>query len=181
MGPSPIPYPRRSCESDCPPDYLDMKRVDFTDNSVYTLFVERYPSDPAFRACRGCVCAALRRASRAMTQHYERAFRGSDLRATQFSLLATMTQTGPIPVSSLARLTGLERTTLTRNLQLLEDKGLVRVRSTEADHRVRHVEMTPAGRKAAQKGLAAWHRAQSGISKVLKPSDLGNLLAESER
>jgi len=143
--------------------------------------MERYPSDPAFYACRGCVCAALRRASRAMTQHYERAFRGSDLRATQFTLLAALTQTGPIPVSSLARLTALERTTLTRNLQLLEDKGFVRVRSTEADHRVRHVEMTPAGRKAAQKGLTAWQRAQAGITKILKPLDLGNLLAQSAK
>ena len=141
--------------------------------------MELYPSDPAFFGCRGCVCAALRRASRAVTQHYERAFRGSGIRSTQFSLLAVLTQTGPLPVSSLAKQTGLERTTLTRNLGLLEDKGLVRVRSTEADQRVRRVEMTPAGRRAAEKGLGAWRRAQMGIAKVLQPLHMGNLLAES--
>ena len=88
-------------------------------------------ADPAFLACRHCPCDALRRASRAVTQHYERAFRGTGLRGTQFTLLAVLTQTGPVPVSSLASEAGLERTTLTRNLRLLQDKGFVCVpRST---------------------------------------------------
>ena len=128
-------------------------------------------------ACRGCVCAALRRASRAATRHYERAFRGSGLRGTQFSLLAVLTQTGPLAMSGLARLTGLERTTLTRNLRLLESKGLVRVRGTEADQRVRRVEMTAGGRRAAEKGLVAWRKAQMGIAAILQPFNLGNVLA----
>jgi len=153
-------------------------KVDFHPNGVYTLTVERYQADPAFLACRGCVCAALRRASRAVTQHYERSFRGSGLRATQFTLLAVLTQTGPLPVSSLASQAGLERTTLTRNLRLLEKKGLVRVRPTEADQRVRRVEMTPAGRAAAKKGLPAWRKAQVGIAKILEPYKLGNLLTD---
>src|ERR1700722_12307018 len=112
-----------------------------------------YQADPAFFACRGCACAALRRASRAVTQHYEQSFRGSGLRATQFTLLAVLTQTGPLPLSSLAAQAGLERTTLTRNLRLLETKGLVRVVSIDGDQRVRRVEMTRAGRVAAEKGL----------------------------
>jgi DNA-binding MarR family transcriptional regulator len=143
--------------------------------------MESYEPDPAFVACRGCVCAALRRASRAATQHYERSFRGSGLRGTQFSLLAVMTQTGPLPLSSLAKQTGLERTTLTRNLRLLESKGLVRVRATEADQRVRRVEMTPAGRRAAERGLPAWRSAQMGIAVILQPYNLGDLLTERKK
>jgi DNA-binding MarR family transcriptional regulator len=139
--------------------------------------MEGYEPDPAFVACRGCVCAALRRASRAATRHYEKSFRGSGLRGTQFSLLAVLTQTGPLPVSSLARQTGLERTTLTRNLRLLERKGFVRVRGTEADQRVRRVEMTAVGRRAAEKGLAAWRKAQAGIAAILQPFNLGDFLA----
>jgi len=139
--------------------------------------MKSYEPDPAFVACRGCVCAALRRASRAVTRHYERAFRGSGLRGTQFSLLAVLTQTGPLPVSSLARQTGLERTTLTRNLRLLESKGFVRVRGNEADQRVRRVEMTAIGRRAAEKGLATWRKAQGGIAAILQPFNLGDFLA----
>jgi DNA-binding MarR family transcriptional regulator len=143
--------------------------------------MESYQADPAFLACRGCVCAALRRASRAVTRHYERAFRGSGLRGTQFSLLAVLTQTGPLPVSSLAKQTGLERTTLTRNLGLLESKGFVRVRGTEADQRVRRVEMTAVGRRAAEKGLVAWRKAQTGIAAILKPFNLGDFSASREK
>ena len=92
-----------------------------------------------------------------------------------------MTQTGPLPLSSLAKQTGLERTTLTRNLRLLESKGLVRVRATEADQRVRRVEMTPAGRRAAERGLPAWRSAQMGIAVILQPYNLGDLLTEAQK
>ena len=141
--------------------------------------MEAHQADPAFFACRGCVCAALRRASRSVTQHYERSFRGSGLRATQFTLLAVLTQTGPLPLSSLAAQAGLERTTLTRNLRLLEAKGWVRVRSTEGDGRVRRVELTRAGRAAAQKGLPAWRKAQIGLAPILQRYNLENVLIET--
>src|ERR1700722_19994799 len=127
-----------------------------------------YQADPAFFACRGCACAALRRASRAVTQHYEHSFRGSGLRATQFTLLAVLTQTGPLPLSKLAAQTGLERTTLTRNLRLMQAKGLIHVQITDGDQRVRRVEMTRAGHTAAKKGLPAWRKAQVGIAQILR-------------
>jgi DNA-binding MarR family transcriptional regulator len=140
--------------------------------------METYAADPAFFACRTCACAALRRASRAVTTHYERSFRATGLRATQFTLLAVLTQTGPLPLSDLANQAGLERTTLTRNLKLLEAKGLVRLRTTEEDQRVRRVEMTRAGRLAAEKGLPAWRKAQAGLRPILRRHNLENLLTE---
>jgi DNA-binding MarR family transcriptional regulator len=137
-----------------------------------------HQADPAFFDCRSCMCASLRRASRSLTKHYERAFRGSGLRATQFTLLAILTQTGPLPMSSLANHAGLERTTLTRNLGLLEAKGFVSVGSTEGDQRVRRVELTPAGRAAAKKGLAAWRKAQVGVAALLQSYNFQILSAE---
>lgn len=137
-----------------------------------------YQADPAFFACRSCACAALRRASRAVTNHYERSFRGSGLRATQFTLLAVLTQTGPLPLSSLAAQAGLERTTLTRNLRLLEAKGLVRVQASDGDQRIRRVEMTRSGRTAAEKGLPVWRKAQAGLTPILRKFRLGNLFTE---
>src|SRR5437867_11913734 len=95
----------------------------------------------AFVPCQRCVCSALRRASRAVTQHIEASFRGTGLRATQFTLLATLIQTGPLPMSALAGRLRLERTTLTCNVQLLEKKRLVAVAGGE-DQRVRRVAVT---------------------------------------
>jgi hypothetical protein len=55
-----------------------------------------------FAPCQNCACSLLRRVSRAVTQHYEAAFRGTGLRSTQFTLLATLIQTGPLPIGTLA-------------------------------------------------------------------------------
>jgi DNA-binding MarR family transcriptional regulator len=136
-------------------------------------------ADPAFLACRGCACAGLRRASRAVTQHYERAFRGTGLRGTQFTLLTVLTQTGPLPLSGLASEAGLERTTLTRNLRLLQDKGFVRVGSSDADRRVRRVELTRAGHAAAVRGLPAWRKAQASVGPILRRYRVGGLAIET--
>jgi DNA-binding MarR family transcriptional regulator len=128
----------------------------------------------AFVPCQRCVCSALRRASRAVTQHFEASFRGTGLRVTQFTLLATLIQTGPLPTSALAGRLGLERTTLTRNLQLLEKKGLVAVAGDE-DRRVRRIAVTRKGEAAAAAALPAWKRAQASTGVVLRRSGVGVL------
>jgi DNA-binding MarR family transcriptional regulator len=115
---------------------------------------------------RFCKCWALRRASRLVTQHYEASFRGTGLRATQFTLLAVLTQAGPLPLTELAELVGLERTSLTRNLRLLEKKGYVSD-LTDADQRVRRITVTKKGEAAALAALDAWNEAQDSVGDML--------------
>ena len=134
--------------------------------------MEKGHSNSEFAVCRDCTCSALRRASRAVTQHFERSFRGTGLRATQFSLLSTLALTGPIPLSGLAAKIGAERTTLSRGLTLLSKRGLIRLNSTNADQRVHRIELTPAGHAAARKALPAWRRAQDGVGPILKRLNL---------
>ena len=78
------------------------------------------------RPTRDCHCSLLRRASRALTAHYERSFRGCDLRATQFTVLSALIQMGSISILPLAEQLGVERTTLTRLLRPLEERKLIR-------------------------------------------------------
>ena len=128
------------------------------------------PTDGAeFRECRDCVCAAVRRAARSITQHYDRHLRPAGLRVSQFSVLAMLAQTGPLPMSQLAKRLGLERTTLTRNLRPLQAKRWIAV-SEETDRRVHSVEITPKGRAAARAALPAWRKAQATA-----PEKLGEL------
>ena len=112
-----------------------------------------------FVACRQCVCAAARRTSRALTRAFEKAMRGSGLRGTQFSLLAMLVQTGPMPTSRLADFLGLERTTLTRNLRPLVRDRLVRIDEGE-DRRVHRVAITAQGEEAARRAFPFWKKAQ---------------------
>ena len=112
-----------------------------------------------FSDTRQCACAAARRKSRELTRFYERAMRGSGLRGPQFTLLATLIQTGPIPTTRLADFLGLERTTLTRNLGPLLRDGHVAIEDG-ADRRVHKVTITAKGVAAAERAFPFWRRAQ---------------------
>jgi DNA-binding MarR family transcriptional regulator len=119
-----------------------------------------------FLPTRECICSTLRRATRALTQHYEVHFRGSGLRGTQFTILATLAQTGPIPSTRLARHLGVERTTLTRNLKPLEDRSLITISAGE-DARIRQIAITKQGTDLALKLLPLWQEAQKSAGKIL--------------
>jgi DNA-binding MarR family transcriptional regulator len=129
-----------------------------------------------FGACASCTCFAMRRAARAVTQHYDRLLRPTGLRVTQFTLLAALTVAGPLPINRLARRLGLERTTLTRNLRPLEAKGWVAV-AEDADRRVHTVAITARGRAMARTALPAWREAQATVGARLADMRLGVLLA----
>ena len=112
-----------------------------------------------FTACRQCVCTSARRRSRELTRAFEKAMRGTGVRGTQFSLLATLIQTGPLPTTRLADFLGLERTTLTRNLRPLVRDGFVRIDEGE-DRRVRRAVITRKGKEAARRAFPFWKKAQ---------------------
>src|SRR5207247_7033606 len=119
----------------------------------------------SFKACQTCACSALRRLSRAVTQHYERHFRGRGLRATQFSILATLALTGPLSISELSDQLGLDRTTLSRNLRLIEDKGWIAPLGHD-DQRVRKMTLTHKGIKKASAALVFWKRADRSVAPI---------------
>jgi DNA-binding MarR family transcriptional regulator len=124
-----------------------------------------------FIAARQCVCTAARRHSRDLTRAFEKAMRGSGVHVTQFTLLATLVQTGPIATTRLAEFQGLERTTLTRNLALLIRDGFVRIDEGD-DRRVRKVAITPAGEEAARRAYPFWKKAQdAALSAPARPSE----------
>ena len=67
-----------------------------------------------------CNCSTLRSATRVLTQAYDEVLRPSGLRTTQFSILARLAGVGPVPLSELAELLAMDRTTLARNLRPLD-------------------------------------------------------------
>lgn len=104
--------------------------------------------------------------SRDVTAHYEKSFRGTGLRATQFTILSMLAQTGPLAMGRLADMLGLDRTTLNRSVAPLEKRGLVKS-GRGTDPRVRAVEITPAGHALAAELLPRWRTAQQSVSQVI--------------
>ena len=113
---------------------------------------------------RGCFCLAARKRARQLTRRYEEALRPFGLRATQFSVLAALAQTGPVPMSKLAEILGLERTTLTRITGVMERDGRVSV-VPGSDERVRILNITAKGKRVLAAALPAWQRVQKEIAK----------------
>jgi DNA-binding MarR family transcriptional regulator len=120
--------------------------------------------------CRGCYCLAARRAARAITRLYEQKLRPHGLRATQFSVLAALALKGPTPVSELAALLGLERTTLTRVAVVLTQRGWL-TDGRARDARERLLVITPEGRAKLETAFPAWLEAQTLVGARLEQED----------
>lgn len=124
---------------------------------------------------RGCVCANLRQATRRVTQAYEEVLRPTGLKATQFTLLATVAQTGQLPLTQLADFMGMDRTTLTRNLKPLQEQGLIG-NPPGPDRRMRLVDLTKKGLKTLEEALPLWEKAQANMVDKLGPTHYQKLL-----
>ncbi len=111
-------------------------------------------------AARACTCASLRKAARAVTHAFDEALAASGLKATQFTVLVAAAHMGRAPLSRLAQALVMDRTTLTRNLRPLERQGLLTV-GPGSDRRVREIRLTAKGRKALERALPQWEKAQS--------------------
>jgi DNA-binding MarR family transcriptional regulator len=129
------------------------------------------------RIAAACACYNLRRAARAVTRLYDRILAPSGLKATQFSVLMAASRRGPVPMGKLAEATVTERTTLTRNLALLEARGLIRFEEGD-DRRQRNVGITPEGLAVLKQALPLWEQAQEQVTAGLGEERLGRILKD---
>jgi DNA-binding MarR family transcriptional regulator len=114
-----------------------------------------------------CACLGLRQAARAVTQFYDRALEPTGLRITQFSILAVLRVVAPASTNRLAEILVMDRTTLSRNVDLLEEEGLAERRRSPEDGRVREVLLTDAGREKLERAYPRWERAQEAVEEAL--------------
>jgi DNA-binding MarR family transcriptional regulator len=113
-----------------------------------------------------CNCLALRQVARHITQFYDQFLAPAGLCATQFSILARLDRLGPITISALAAELVMDRSTLDRNLQPLERKGLVAVVKGHTDRRSREIRLTDAGAERLRTAVEGWVKAQAGFEAV---------------
>ena len=107
-----------------------------------------------------CMVSNSRMAARAITRRYDSYLRPHGVTATQLSLLGAIQLMPGSTVSQLAEARGFERTTLTRNLDKLEQMGLV---ASAAQGRGRVPALTPKGEALIAALLPLWRRAQAEL------------------
>ncbi|MBV9908912.1 MAG: winged helix-turn-helix transcriptional regulator [Hyphomicrobiales bacterium] len=131
-------------------------------------------------AVDSCAGWNARLAARGITSFLNRRMQGSGLSLAQFSLMAQIAAARDDTLSELAQRIGLDQSTLSRNLQVLEAAGLVEIATTETDARRRAVWLTEKGARSLEAGLADWKRAHGELAKRLDPDSARRLALAAE-
>ena len=113
-----------------------------------------------------CLCIEVRNAAQALTSKYDEQLAPAGITVTQLSQLNHVAQLGSPTLKALAAATGLDRSTLGRNLRLLENQGFVTI-TPGADARTRVVSLTGAGKRALNKGAPLWYDIQTSLTRRL--------------
>jgi DNA-binding MarR family transcriptional regulator len=115
----------------------------------------------AVAATTPCYCTMLRKSARALTAVYDAALEPAGIRATQHSLLRNLQRCGPASLQQLGALLNLDRTTLVRNLKILETRKLVRF--APSGSKARLAALTPEGEELLARAEPLWLAAQTAI------------------
>lgn len=127
-----------------------------------------------------CMCANLRRASRAMTQRYEEALRPVGLRATQFTILQALSLAGEVTQGKLGTILSMDSTTLTRTLTIMYRPGWIAKRRGE-DRREWRMRLSKSGEIQFRRALPYWEEAQTELRRALGDELSDNLMILTQK
>jgi DNA-binding MarR family transcriptional regulator len=125
-------------------------------------------------ACAGC---NLRLAARRVTQFLDRKMAEAGLTVAQFGLMARIAAASDDTLGALAQRTGLDQSTLSRNLRTLEGQGLIEIAMVETDLRRRVVWLTETGARRLEAAIPLCRAANAKLARYLS-LDLARRMAE---
>jgi DNA-binding MarR family transcriptional regulator len=123
-----------------------------------------------------CYCAALRAAARKATAIYDEALAPAGIGLAQFSLLRKIERGGKLSLSELGRLASLDRSTIGRNIKVLQRLGWIEIAPGD-DRREATVTLVEGGRAVLRAGSPLWQAAQERIEAALGEGGASQLRA----
>jgi DNA-binding MarR family transcriptional regulator len=121
-----------------------------------------------------------RLAARRITQFLDREMVGLGLTVAQLGLMAQIAVISDDMLGALAQRTGLDQSTLSRNLRMLEGEGLIEIAVVESDLRRRAVWLTETGARRLEAAIPIWRRAHAKLAKLLAPGLARHLADQAE-
>jgi DNA-binding MarR family transcriptional regulator len=109
-----------------------------------------------------CYCTQFRRSANALTSVYDDALRPVGLKITQFSLLRALERLGSATFNEIAADVVLDKTTISRNLNILINAGWVET-AAEKDARYKVARLSKAGVKMLKTAEPYWQIAQAQV------------------
>ncbi|KRA45594.1 MarR family winged helix-turn-helix transcriptional regulator [Devosia sp. Root635] len=123
-----------------------------------------------------CMVLNTRMAARAVTRRVDHKLRPYGVTGAQFTILGSLRNHPGRSVTEMAEAIAMDRTTLSRNLALLERKRLVS--ATPAAHGNGRIgAVTEAGRKVIDDLLPEWRKAQAELRSLLSDPDFDTMIA----
>lgn len=107
-----------------------------------------------------CYSTSIRSATRKITAMYDEALQPAGVNIAQLALLRRLSDSTALSVEELARAAELERSTVTRNVRVLEKQGLVEIGESEKDRRAATILLTPGGVETLRRSEPLWNEAQ---------------------
>jgi DNA-binding MarR family transcriptional regulator len=113
-----------------------------------------------------CLLTRTRSISRVITSIYDQEMRPFGVNASQFSMLVLIARMGNASRAQLGRANHLERSTSTRNLQLLLAEGWAEEVLPEKG-RSRPIVLSQAGRELLVSAMPSWRAAQAKAKRLM--------------
>jgi DNA-binding MarR family transcriptional regulator len=132
-------------------------------------------------AIEACAVGNARLAARRLTQFLIDHMKASRLGVAQFGLMAQIAAASDDSLGALAERSGLDPSTLSRNLQVLEREGLVEMTADEADSRRRAVRLTEEGAQRLEAALADWRKAHAALAALVDVDAVRQIAKATER
>ena len=123
-----------------------------------------------------CLVLNTRMAARAITRRADRKLRPFGVTAAQFNVLGSLLAHPGRSITELADAIAMDRTTLSRNLALLERKGMVTSAPAERGNG-RAQALTEHGTQTVEAILPEWRRSQAELRETLADPDFPTIVA----
>ena len=135
----------------------------------------------ARRVLDSCAGGHARLAARRITQFLDREMvEKSGFSVAQLGLMAQIASAEDDTLGALAERSGVDQSTLSRNLRTLEGEGLVEIAVVETDLRRRAVWLTEAGARRLEAAIPVWRKAHAKLARLLSPELARRLAAATE-
>ena len=123
-----------------------------------------------------CLFLQIRKADRQLNQLYCKFLARNGMRITQYGLLRAIAGLEEPSITEIGRVLGIDQTTVTRNVEKLEKKGLVTSIQPPADSRKKIMQLTPLGADSLKEAHTHWEEAQQLMIEGLGDDDARELL-----
>ncbi len=137
--------------------------------------------DDAREVLDSCAGWNARQAARRITQFLESRMADAGLSLAQFGLMSQVAAAADDTFAALAERSGLDQSTLSRNLQVLERDGLVEIAMVEGDLRRRVVWLTEQGAQRLEAAVPVWRAAHKALAETVDPTAARRLAAQAKK